>query len=160
MARCTQRKLSHTLSAKDPIVTLQTLLVAVDGSESSTKLVAWAKQLVSGRDARIILLHVLAPSPHLPLDSCGLTRPRLHDAQMAWGRSILDSLAERVQGHAVEKVIESGSPAEVICAQAEERNADLILVGSRGMGAVGRWYLGSVSNRVVQQSKRPVFVVP
>jgi nucleotide-binding universal stress UspA family protein len=58
----------------------------------------------------------------------------------------------------VNQIIESGAPAETICAQAEERNADLVVVGSRGMGAVGRWLLGSVSDRVVHLSKRPVVV--
>lgn len=141
-------------------MSIQNILVAVDGSEASLKLVSWARQLAQGRNAKILLLHVLAPPPHLPLDRLGVTRPQVHEAQLEWAGSLLDRLGGALENLTVERVIEAGAPADVICAQAEERRADLIVLGSRGMGAIGRWYLGSVSTRVVQQSKRPVLVVP
>jgi nucleotide-binding universal stress UspA family protein len=52
-----------------------------------------------------------------------------------------------------------GDPAETIAALASERNADLIVVGSRGLGPFKSALLGSVSTEVVRRAGRPVFVV-
>jgi nucleotide-binding universal stress UspA family protein len=53
----------------------------------------------------------------------------------------------------------SGSVADKICECAEEVNADIVLVGSRGLGNIGSLVLGSVSERVVHKCPRSVLVV-
>jgi nucleotide-binding universal stress UspA family protein len=56
-----------------------------------------------------------------------------------------------------------GDPAKVLCGVAEERNALLIVVGSRGEGlrrALGRLVDPSISHGVIQHQHRPVLVVP
>jgi nucleotide-binding universal stress UspA family protein len=52
-----------------------------------------------------------------------------------------------------------GSPAEGILAQAESGGHDLVVMGSRGRGAMGSLFLGSVSSNVLQQSPVPVLIV-
>lgn len=54
----------------------------------------------------------------------------------------------------------SGAMAETILDQADEVNADAIVLGSRGRGGIGSFLLGSVSNAVLQSADRPVLIVP
>ncbi|GAB3107392.1 universal stress protein [Pseudomaricurvus hydrocarbonicus] len=57
-------------------------------------------------------------------------------------------------------VVEQGKPAEVILSQAQRLNADLIVMGSHGPESMGKNVIGSVTSRVLQLSKVPVFMVP
>lgn len=57
-------------------------------------------------------------------------------------------------------VKEGGKPGELICKNTEEENANIVVLGSRGQGAVRRTFLGSVSDYVVHHSHTPVCVVP
>jgi nucleotide-binding universal stress UspA family protein len=62
-------------------------------------------------------------------------------------------------GVRIQSRILSGNVVDKICGCAEEVNADLVLVGSRGLGNIGSLVLGSVSERVVHKSTRSVLVV-
>lgn len=57
-------------------------------------------------------------------------------------------------------VVEQGRPAEVILAQTQKIGADLVIMGSHGPQAMGNNVLGSVTARVLQLSKVPVYMVP
>ena len=59
-----------------------------------------------------------------------------------------------------EIVVKSGNPEDVILEQAEERNSDIIVMGSHGQGALADAVMGSTARRVLRRSKKPVFVVP
>lgn len=52
-----------------------------------------------------------------------------------------------------------GQPAGAILRHAQERRSDLIVMGSRGLGAIREFFLGSVSHHVVQQAAVPVLVI-
>ena len=56
--------------------------------------------------------------------------------------------------------IEGGKPGETICKIAEKESADIIVVGTRGMGAVRRVVLGSVSDYVLHHAHCAVVIVP
>ena len=60
----------------------------------------------------------------------------------------------------VERLIASGDPAEVLTQAASERKASLLIVGSRGRGALRARVLGSVSSTVTRRAHRPVVIVP
>lgn len=137
---------------------IQHILVAVDGSDGSRRATALARTLAMALNARITLLHVIEPTTSFPLEAYGLTRTQVYEGELEAAKKLLAAVAVEMPS-GVAQVIESGSPAEAICAQAEERNADLVVLGSRGMGSVGRWLLGSVSDRVVHLSRKPVTVV-
>lgn len=53
-----------------------------------------------------------------------------------------------------------GKPGEVICRVAKEKNASLVVMGSRGLGTIRRTILGSVSQYVIDHAHIPVTVVP
>ena len=74
----------------------------------------------------------------------------------------LDAALEAAQEHGVaaRTKLLVGNPSDEIVTHADSIGADLIVVGSRGLGAFGRMLLGSVSRGVLRESRRPVLVVP
>jgi nucleotide-binding universal stress UspA family protein len=93
----------------------------------------------------------------------GIATPQEIDA--AWDDAISDA-AEALERTAstlgparVEKSIERGAPGAVLCARAKELDADVVVVGSRGRGAIRRALLGSVSTYVAHNAPCPVLVV-
>jgi nucleotide-binding universal stress UspA family protein len=64
-----------------------------------------------------------------------------------------------IPGVRVQSRVLSGNVVDKICECAEEVNADIVLVGSRGLGNIGSLVLGSVSERVVHKCPRSVMVV-
>jgi len=60
--------------------------------------------------------------------------------------------------HAVVELLQ-GSPAEIILKYAKQHNVDVIVIGSRGLGGIREFVLGSVSHNVVQSARIPVLVV-
>ncbi|OXM87890.1 universal stress protein [Paenibacillus rigui] len=56
-------------------------------------------------------------------------------------------------------VLQNGDPSHTVLQYAENHQFDLIVMGSRGLGAIRELFLGSVSHNIVQQSKIPVLVI-
>lgn len=94
----------------------------------------------------------------------GVTTPQMYDemvaARRAEGDGIVARAAEALAGQPVETVVAWGDAGQAICTLAEELGADAIIVGSRGLGGVKRFLLGSVSTHVVRNAPCPVVVVP
>jgi nucleotide-binding universal stress UspA family protein len=65
----------------------------------------------------------------------------------------------RARTGAVERSVVLGQPATEILTAAEEPGVDLVVLGARGLGLLGRLVLGSVSDRVVHHAPCPVLVV-
>lgn len=74
---------------------------------------------------------------------------------------ILDEFVEKLDltGIKTEKRIAMGTPSEEIADAAEEMGADLIVIGRRGYSRIKRFFVGSVSQRVVSEAHCPVLVV-
>jgi nucleotide-binding universal stress UspA family protein len=81
---------------------------------------------------------------------------------MAHARAALDRAHELVvqEGVGAEEEILEGSAADRVVELARDRSAPLIVVGSRGLGAVAGALLGSVSSGIIHRTDRPVLVVP
>lgn len=60
----------------------------------------------------------------------------------------------------VEVIVEAGKPADVILKYSQEKNADMIVMGNHSPGVVHGYSVGSVTNKVLQLAKVPVFTVP
>lgn len=138
---------------------IESVLVAVDGSEGARKALEMARKLAEGRRMHATLVHVLEPPRAAPFEAYGLSMAEYQDRQMKEGQVLLENAARELPGLDVDRVISVGSPADAVCDEAEKRNVDLVIVGCRGLGPAGRWLLGSVSDRVVHHSSRPVLVV-
>ena len=136
------------------------IVVGVDGSQPGAEAARFAAELARATGARLHAVHVRSV-------------PALVTPEMV-AENVFDeyvTTVERVARQSTEEVLRGidvqwafdsrgGDPAEELERAAEELGAGLIVVGSKGHGAVRRFLLGSVSTRLVHHSAIPVTVVP
>ena len=139
----------------------RTILVGVDGSEASLRAAEKAADLASHHRAKIVLLSVVPP-PTVFLGE--LMTPEVIDPKplVDAARSALEKLAERLRGEKgveVEVHVVIGDPAESIVDIARDFDADLIVVGRRGLSKIERLFVGSVTRKVLERTDRDVLVV-
>ena len=132
----------------------KTILVAVDGSEHSKKAVEFAAELCSKFDGKLSLLHVLQSLPHdrtLVLGAAAITVHTSTDDLEDIGAKVIDAARQAAAAHGVSNMESKallGDPASEIIARAEEIGADMIVMGSRGLGDLKGLVMGSVSHKV------------
>ena len=136
------------------------VLVAVDGSDPSLKAVRMAAEVARRFGAALSIVHVV-PRLLLPPDVYGLTIATVEREHRAYAERVLEDArrALDVPGLAISTSVLFGSPAECIAEQAAAPEVGMVVVGSRGHGAVARVFLGSVSDRLVHICPKPVLVV-
>jgi nucleotide-binding universal stress UspA family protein len=134
------------------------IVIATDGSEGAEAAAA-AGARVAGTHATSAVLVYVRPSIGALGDP--YYQEKLSE-QMAHARAALDRAQELVAQEEVEaeEEILEGSAADRVVQFARDRNAPLIVVGSRGLGAVAGAVLGSVSTAIIHRADRPVLVVP
>ena len=136
---------------------VKNILVPVDGSEGSDRAVTQAISLAEACGAKLNFLYV-ANINQLAINAC--LSDAILDAVTKAGNVILDRVMDMVPtGVEQEAFSETGSPAVVILDFATDKEMDMIVMGSRGLGVVKGVLLGSVSQYIVEQSKCPVLVV-
>lgn len=133
----------------------KTLLVPIDFSPSSESGARLAARLAKRLDARAILLYACPRRQRLAED--GYEGGESPNESEAYGAERLAEVATRAGfGASTEQLIEEGQPSEVICREAEERGADLIVLATRGFGAYRADLLGSNTVKVLHDSSAPV----
>ena len=139
---------------------MHTILIATDGSPEAREAVAYGIELAAEQHAKAVLLQVIPPVDWTQLDRGAVIRP-IPEELVLRRRIAADEADELESRHDVEVSFEvvAGMPAEEIVAYADAIDADLIVLGSRGRGALASALLGSVSNAVLQSARRPVLVV-
>jgi nucleotide-binding universal stress UspA family protein len=139
---------------------MEKVLVAVDGSEASLDAARWAAEIAARFGASLRLVHVIPKVP-LPADVYGLKIAELEREHHEYAAGLLEKAVARVArpGLRTETAVLDGSPAERIAEEAAAPEIGMVVVGSRGHGAVVRVLLGSVSDRLVHISAKPVLVV-
>ena len=134
------------------------LLLATDLSEASTSATEQAFDLASRLGASLLVVSIIDPGSLL------LPGGRFHarvDQVRERREVIAQSLVERGRevGVPVSFLVWEGDPGDMIVSAAEAEHVDMVVVGSHGRGAVGRLFLGSVSEHVVRHAPCPVLVV-
>jgi nucleotide-binding universal stress UspA family protein len=139
------------------------LLVAVDFSPVTDRVVEVAAALARDCGGAITILHVARPEPEFVGYEAGPQSVRDQVAtEFRLQRRMLQDLADRLRAAEVEAtpVMVQGSIAETIVEHATRIGAALIVVGTHGRGAVMDLLVGSVSEGVIRRSPIPVLVVP
>ena len=137
---------------------IKTILVPTDGSDHSEKAVGFAADLAEKYGAKVHLLHVLRDpgSANIPPDLRSYARiEHVQVTQREVIREIANEILEKAEHTArehgakeVESSIEIGSPAEWILDAARAREADLIVMGTRGLGDFQGLIMGSTAHKV------------
>ena len=136
---------------------LETIAVGVDGSVNAQRAVRFAAELAEGTGAYVVAVHAAAHGTAIddPEEGPAVPHPTLTQLLEGWCRPL-----ERRGLDDHDLVVAEGDPRSALLDVAEERAADLIVVGSRGLGPVSKLVLGSVANSLIQHSPVPVTVVP
>lgn len=146
---------------------MKTLLVPLDFSDVSTTVLDAAAALAVPLGAKIILLHIVEPiATYVPvgasMDVIAASPPPIELETTRVPEERLRKLVEPLQARGLEVELVSivGLAVDDIVAQAELRNADLIVLGSHGHGALYHLFTGSVVTGVLKHASCPVLVVP
>jgi nucleotide-binding universal stress UspA family protein len=135
---------SLPLAPVQPVRAIQTIVVGTDGSETGGKALAVALQLA----------RVLGTAVHVVCAYGVLQAPSDVEAVLAAA-----TRAARAEGLEAVTHARRDDPAEALIAVAEEQDADVLVVGSGGMGRASRLLLGSVPNKVSHHAPCSVLIV-
>lgn len=142
---------------------MNTILVPVDFSDVTTRVVETARQLARAFHSRIVLLNVAEPEPDFVGFEPGpitvrqsvardfkVEHQRLEELKKIAAQDAAEVQALHIQGPSVEKILH----------EAGEQQASWIVMGSHGHGALYELLVGSITHGVMKGAKCPVVVVP
>jgi nucleotide-binding universal stress UspA family protein len=131
------------------------ILICYDGSANAQEAIDRAGLLMAGGEATVLVIWETVLETMTRVGSVGM------------GFGMLDTAAEGVQRAVAAGLVaqprivnRTDDIAAVILAEASELDADVIVLGTRGLGGVKSVMLGSVSHAVLHHADRPVLVVP
>ena len=139
---------------------MKSIVVGTDGSETAKKALDEASDLAKAVGAK---LHIV--SAYEPDSSSRLGDDAPPEASWTVGPDVsVDSVLEQAEGAMHAKGVDADSharrgPADVLLEVAEEEDADLIVVGNKGMTGAKRFLLGSVPNKVSHHAPCSVLIV-
>lgn len=155
--------------------TVKTIVYASDITEGSRPAFRMALEQAVRHQARIIFLHAIEP---MSTDTDEMVRDYLlSQAQMNHTNQLIDQYRNKIElrissfleseipeGIAKEQVpqieVAIGQPDKMIVKVAQSQQADMIVMGDRGGSVASRLFLGSTTQKVIQQTKIPVLIVP
>jgi nucleotide-binding universal stress UspA family protein len=141
---------------------MKTLLVAHDFDATSERALDEAIDLARKLSAKVVVAHVYSVPVYSFPEGSALIPPAEYAASVADAAQRHVDAAVALRGDSgveIRSVLRAGVPEEEICRLADEIDADLIVIGTHGRGALGRALLGSVAQRVVRGATRPVLTV-
>jgi nucleotide-binding universal stress UspA family protein len=140
---------------------MNNILVATDGSETANKALMETRKLAECMGSKVTIINVasdLVAHPYLMNREYGI---KTNEDLKKLGKELLDEALKVFEGFpgVVETVIRSGDAGRQIIAEVEKGEYDLIVMGSRGLGAFSRAMLGSVSNKVLNHVDTNVLII-
>jgi nucleotide-binding universal stress UspA family protein len=139
-------------------VKIERLVVGIDGSDNARQAAQWAADLAAITDADVIAVHAVGLLDRLESGDPVPSYPHRQEIELAFKTSWcspFDTAGVRYRAE-----LRDGNPVVVLLTVADEVDADLLVVGSRGVGGFPQLLLGSISTQVAQHAHRPVVIVP
>lgn len=140
----------------------QKILAAYDGSKAANKALDKAIDLCKVTpEAKLEVLHVYDFPRFYVAEGFAPVPASMNKDFYELAERTAEEAKKRVEAAGLEPKVEmvQGPPAETILEHAQKNGADLIVIGSRGLGGIREFVLGSVSHNVVQHARIPVLVV-
>jgi nucleotide-binding universal stress UspA family protein len=150
------------------------ILVSTDGSENSKRANKHALWIADKSDADIIVMYVI--EPHFPELATGLPLSTLPTPDQGFyeeirneGKQIIENFKKELEdvqckgmckNTNLKTIIKEGKPSIEIVNTLDEENIDLIVMGASGRHGLDRFVIGSVTERVVRNARKPVMVIP
>jgi nucleotide-binding universal stress UspA family protein len=135
------------------------ILVPVDGSKSSLEGARLARDLAQAKGAQATLMAVVPVFPEMDLEISARARESLDSKLSAQAEQAIEQAKELFTGLSVGAVIiSSNDVADEIIKMAEQEKMDLIVIGSRGLKATGRFSVGGTALKVVSNASCSVLV--
>jgi len=142
----------------------RSIVVGTDGSDTAAEAVRQASELAKAVGAKVHLVSAYTPVPDTRLRQERQEAPE----EIQWSINPREDVEETLRlaeekvakvGVNVETHSREGDPADAILDVAEEKNADLVMVGNRGMTGAARFLLGSVPNKISHHSPCSVLII-
>lgn len=131
---------------------VKTIVVGVDGSADSRRAIEWACDLARQVDARVVAVHAVGLLEHERGDPTG---EHLQPALAEWTVAL-----DQLPPDRVERRLVAGEPVGAVAQAVTDCTADLVVVGSRGIGTRHGERLGSTSLRLAEDCACALVIVP
>ena len=139
--------------------TVQKILIAIDDGPISEKVALSGLQLGQQLNAEIALVSITDTS--LMRNADGVTPEEMEDSAKGELRKNQQALIAKVfKDFKVSTFVEDGKPSEMILKVADEWEADLIVLGTHGRTGLKHLLMGSVAERVMRHSLKPLVIIP
>lgn len=139
------------------------ILVCIDFSASTEKIVLKAAEIAKAISAKLWLIHIAEPEPDFIGYDVGPQSVRnFLSTKFREEHRQIQEIAGRMRSEGVEAtaLLVQGPTVDTILLKASNLKANMIVVGSHGRGAMYQFFVGSVSEGVLQRAKCPILVVP
>lgn len=142
---------------------MKRIIWATDFSVAGDAALAWAERLAGPTKARVIGIHVVPVVP-VAYGGLGFDYSVLSDVLIRQKEAAMDTLKDQLHGlqrhgQESEASVEEGGAVTRIVETAEEKKADLIVMGTRSLSPLKRFFVGSTAIGVIRTSKVPVLTV-
>jgi nucleotide-binding universal stress UspA family protein len=141
------------------------IFVPVDASEQSPKVIQYMKQSIAAETDLVIIFTCYknaASELGFQLRDQSETIAKLEHQFVQNAKELVTNYCSDLNRQLIRAkgVIQCGDPKKLILEQAKEHRADIIVMGRRGLGVIGKIFMGSVSTHILNNSEIPVLIIP
>lgn len=150
------------------------ILLPTDGSENSKRANKHALWIADKSDADIVIMYVIEPhfpelATGLPLSTLPTPDERFYEEIRNEGKQIINNFKQELEdvqckgickNTNLKSIITEGKPSNEIVNILDKENIDLVVMGASGRHGLDRFVIGSVTERVVRNARKPVMVIP
>ncbi len=138
------------------------LLIPLDGSEFAERVLPYVRSIDPSFESEILLITIPEVPEAVTYGVMGGAVEALRDEAEERSRTYLGNVAAALgdEGFNVRATVAGSEPAATITKISEEEDVDLIMMATHGLGGLDRVFVGSVAERLVQHTDRPLFLLP
>ncbi len=136
---------------------IKKILAPIDGSQNSMESLKCARDLAEKYGAQIVMVNIQKPA------SYEAPKPVSEDPKVLEerGSKIIEKGMDAIKGTTanIKSEVITGDPSEQILHLIDKESVDMVVMGCHGLTGVRRFLIGSVSNKVLQHSSKPVMII-